>query len=408
MAKPQAQPVRIKLNNRNMDSKACQPGKTDKFVWDTELRGFGLRIKPSGVKSFILQYRNRLGESRRMTLGVYSQGLTPSQARDEALKHKAAAKRGRDPAKEIRASRDAATFDMVADDFIADYARPKKKARSVEEDERNLKLHLRPRFGARKMASITQIDVARLHASMKEMPFAANRCLSLLSKICSWCETRGDRPRNSNPCSGISRFPEPGRERFLNGEEMRRLGDALAAAEHAKTEPQAYIDAIRLLIFTGARRSEIVNLRWRDVDFEGAALRLPDSKTGRKQIRLPAPALSVLASIGQGKADDLVLWTRKGKPITGLGHAWIRLRKAAELEDVRIHDLRHSFASVAAGMGESMGMLRRLLGHSQIQTTQRYSHLERDAVLGAADRVGAAIDGMMRGAAGAAVVELKK
>jgi integrase len=216
------------------------------------------------------------------------------------------------------------------------------------------------------------------------------------------------RPDGSNPCRHVKRFPEKKRERFLTSAELARLGDALAAAEKSLTESVATISAIRLLILTGCRLSEVLTLKWAFVDFENARLQLPESKTGEKTVYLCAPALEVLNALGPGEPDTWVLpGLRAGTHFKSLHGPWRRIRATAGLGDVRLHDLRHSFASVGAGAGLSLPIIGRMLGHTQAATTQRYAHLAADPVRQATEQVGATIAAAMSGS-NAEVVELSR
>ena len=390
-----------KITKRVIDSTAV--ADHDVFVWDSEIPGFGLRVKPSGVRTYILQFRNQQGRSRRLTIGRHGV-LTPDEARKEARKLLGDVARGLDPAAARTADREAPTVGELCDRYIEQHAEPHKKPRSVEEDRRNIKLHIRPALGKKRVADVTRADVARLHHKMKGSPTGANRVLALLSTMFNIAEAWGMRPDFSNPCRRVKKFKEVARERYLSADELARLGEVLAETERAQIESATTIAAIRLLIFTGARKSEILSMRWRDVDVENGISRLPDSKTGAKNIYLSAPALSVLDGLDRGDVDEYVLTGRRsGGRFGALDQAWARIRKKAKLDDVRIHDLRHSFASVAVGLGEGLPIVGKILGHSVPQTTARYGHVAPDPARFAADRVGAAMEGMMRGTSGEVV-----
>ena len=247
------------------------------------------------------------------------------------------------------------------------------------------------------VADVTRVDIARLHLAMKDKPYQANRTLALLSKFFNWAEQYGYRTDGSNPCRHIGKYREQRHERFLSAQELARLGEVLADAEQlGKTSP-FIIGAIRLLALTGARLSEILTLRWQDLDFDGASLRLPDSKTGKKSIYLNPPALQVLSSLPRVADNPYVIQgERAGAHLVNLQKPWRRIRKAAGLGDVRIHDLRHSFASIAAASGQSLYIIGSLLGHSQPQTTSRYAHLSADPLRAANDAVGEQIGSAMK------------
>ncbi len=386
-----------KITKRLVES--IQPAAHDILEWDSELRGFGVRAKPSGVRSYLIQYRNQHGRSRRLTIGTHGR-LTAEEARSEARRLLADVARGRDPAADRKSLRNAPTLAEFAERYMTEYAPGKKKPGTLGTDRTNLRCHILPALGTLPVASITKTDVVRLHQSMRETPGAANRTIQLVSHMLNVAEKWGVRPDGSNPCRHVEKYKGRKRERYLSAAELARLGDVLAAAEYTKTELPGSIAAIRLLIFTGCRRGEILTLRWEHVDFENACLRLPDSKTGARIIHLNAPALEILSVAERQDGNPYVIVGGKpGAHLVNLKKPWQRIRAQAELDDVRLHDLRHSFASVAVGLGESLHMTGKLLGHSQAQTTQRYAHLADDPVEAANERVGAAIAGMMSGKA---------
>lgn len=389
--------LKKKLTVRSINS--IKAGPKDIFVWDTEIPGFGLRVWPSGKKSFIYQYRNKHGRTRRPVIGQFNI-VRPEQARRKALKWAADVQDGGDPSEKKQETRRADTFATFAERYMSEHARAKKKPRSVKGDESNLRNHALPALGNKKVAAITRADVSKLHYSMRDMPVTANRVLALLSKMFNLAERWGVRPDGSNPCRHVDRYPEKKLERFLSGDEMARLGQALNEAERTQTELPSAVAAIRLLIFTGCRLSEILSLRWDEgqVDFEQRCLRLPDSKTGAKLVHLSAPALEVLNGINRHEGNPYVIVGRnKESHLVNLRKPWYRIRKLAGLEDLRMHDLRHSFASVAAARGLSLPIIGALLGHSQPATTQRYAHLASDPLKQATDLIGAHIDAAMKG-----------
>ncbi len=394
-AYPLYQTLMPKVTKRLVEG--TKPAARDILKWDSELRGFGVRVKPSGIRSYLVQYRNHHGRSRRLTIGRHGR-LTAEEARAEARKLLADVARGCDPAEDRKALRTALTMSEFAERYMTEYAEGKKKPGTLETDRINLRCHILPALGNLPVASITKSDVVRLHQSMKDTPGAANRTIQLVSHMLNVAEKWGQRPDGSNPCRHVEKFKERKRERYLSASELLCLGEVLAEAERTRTELPGAIAAIWLLIFTGCRRSEILTLRWEHVDFEKECLRLPDSKTGARTIHLNAPALEILSVVEHQDGNPYVIVGGKpGAHLVNLRKPWQRIRKQADLEDVRLHDLRHSFASVAVGLGESLHMTGKLLGHSQAQTTQRYAHLADDPVKAATERVGAAISGMMAG-----------
>jgi integrase len=258
------------------------------------------------------------------------------------------------------------------------------------------RLHVLPVLQHRLLRDVTRNDIVRLHSSLTDKRYQANRVVALLSKFFNWCESQGHRPDGTNPCRHVERFGEAKRERFLSSEELTRLGEALRAAETERTASPWVIGAIRLLALTGARLSEILTLKWEFVDFERATIRLPDSKTGAKTVYLNAPALTVLAELPRFDGNPFVIvGERKGARLVNIQKPWRRIRKAARLDDVRLHDLRHSFASVAAAGGMSLPIIGALLGHSQPQTTHRYAHLAAHPLRAASETIAGQIAGAL-------------
>lgn len=389
-----------------------KPKEREYTVWDGEIAGFGLRIRPAsnkypnGRKSYIFKYRvggGRKGTQRNPLIGVHG-SITAEQARKIAGDWSAKVRAGGDPGGDRLKGREVETVKELWERYLDEHAKPNKGARSVEEDERNAKLHLLPALGKKKAAEVTFSNVDRLHKSMRDKPTGANRVLALCSHMFRMAEKWGIRPQNSNPCREVEKFDETSRERFLSTEELTRLADAL---NNCNELPQI-ASAIRLLIFTGCRRGEILTLRWEWIDFDRKCLRLPTSKTGAKIVHLNAPALEILASIPRVEGNPHVIVGRKtGEHLTDMTKAWFRIRKLAKLDGLRLHDLRHSFASAGAAAGLPLQMIGKMLGHAQIQTTERYSHLADDPVKVATERVGSDIAAAMQGKNGD-VVKLPK
>jgi integrase len=358
--------------------------------------------------------------------------LTPDEARSEAKKLLGAVEKGADPIAERRAASGVRTFREVAEEFMRRHVASKRKARTHYEYELLLKVHIFPKLGSRHITDVRRVDVARLHSGLSDRPFVANRCLALVSSIWNWAARGEEVQFAGNPAKGIDRNPERGRERYLTSKEFERLGNALRTAEtiglpwtldetkpSAKHAPKAdkrrtvadpfAVAAIRMLILTGARLREILHARWESVDFERGIIHLRESKTGRKPIYLSAVALSVLSSLPRFEGNPyLIPGDKDGAPRADLKRPWASIRKAAKLEGVRIHDLRHSFASIGAGASMGLPIIGRLLGHSQPQTTAKYSHLQADPLRRAADTIGATISAAMEGKQAAEIVPLKQ
>jgi integrase len=373
-----------KLTKRIVD--AIEPQPIEFFLWDEGIPGFGVRVMPSGRKSFVVQFRAGR-RARRMSLGP-STVLTCDQARTRAITIIAAVKNGEDPAADRAAKRNAATVSDLADRFDKEHISVRLKASTAKEYRGNLKRFILPALGRLAVPEITRADVAKFHHDLRHIPYQANRCLEVVSKMFGLAEMWGLRPDGSNPRKHIRKYPEEKRERFLSAAELRRIGEVLREMESERIELTSAILAARLLILTGCRLGEIMALKWDHVDFEERALRLPDSKTGKKVVHVGAPAVEYLHAAQRIDGNPWVITgTLPGKPLSDLQPFWQRVRARAGVKDVRIHDLRHTFASIAVASGQGLPMIGKLLGHTQVQTTARYAHLAADPVRSAADAV---------------------
>ena len=304
------------------------------------------------------------------------------------------AKGGLDPAAARDARRKAPTMKQLGKRFLEDYVPDHCKPSTAYEYGRSVKFFIDPRIGSRKVRDIQRSDIADLHHALRETPYQANRTLGVLSKLFNLAEMWGIRPDGSNPCLHVKRYKEEKRERFLSAEEFARLGQVLDETLRDGSETRSAVAAIRLLMLTGCRLSEIQKLRWEHVDLEAGELRLPDTKTGGRAVPLAPSAVRLLESLPRDEENPWVIAGKKpGSHLTDLQHPWRRIRALADLNDARIHDLRHSFASRALALGEGLPIIGKLLGHTQVQTTARYAHLARDTVKASAARIGDSIDG---------------
>ena len=267
--------------------------------------------------------------------------------------------------------------------------------------------HILPALGRKPALSLDHAAVTALHHGLAETPAMANRAVEMLFRIYRAAEERELIPEGSNPCRQIAMNRQRRHERFLTDEEFRRLGRVLDEAEQSGGSMARAAMAIRLLLLTGCRKNEILSLRWDHVDLEAREMRLGDSKTGPRTVQLSPAATAVLARGPRIEGNPHVVpGTRRGSRMSGMQRPWERIRKSAGLEDMRLHDCRHSFASRALALGESLPMIGRLLGHSQVQTTARYAHLERDSVHEAAQRVSSRIEaGLYRDCPGLAAAD---
>ena len=385
--------MKVKLTKRYVDGLATP--ERELFLWDKSLPGFGLRLMTSGVKTYQVQYRDNGGRSYRTTLGRHS-ALGLDEARRLARQRMAAALLGKGPTAEKPATQNEPTFAALADRYLRQYAEVYKKSRSVHEDGRLLAKVILPRLGSKGVAHIARADIATLLFSLVSTPVQANRALALLSKMFNLAEMWELRPDGTNPCRHVRKYPEKKRQRYLSTLELIRLGDVLTASETSGTESPEAILAIRLILLTGARHNEVLTLRWEDVNLERGVLALPDSKTGRKDIVLAAPTTQLLQAASPKSGSPWVVAGRSpAKHLYSLNGAWRRLRVDAGIPDVRIHDLRHTFASTAVGLGLGLPVLAGLLGQTQLATTQRYAHLDLDPRRAAAEAVAGQLDQLL-------------
>ena len=367
-----------------------RPAGSDYIVWDQDLIGFGLRVRKSGYKSWIVQHRRR-GKEVKVTLGrVEEVGASDARARASAILAEAAIDGLMKP---IRRSKAAPTFADYVPIFWADYARH-WKASTQRGNRHSINADLVPVFGALPLDQIRRADVLRWRDDMAGRPGSFNRTIPILSIMLAYAEQLGLRPKGSNPARGTPRYPRTRPERYLSSLEYRRLATVLTGAE--AEYPQA-VSIIRLLMLTGARKSEIVELEWDHV--QPPRLKLADSKTGPKTIFLNRPAAAVLAAIEPVDGSPFVFPDRTGqRAFRSLPNHWETLRKHAALPDVRLHDLRHSFASVAINANMALPLIGGLLGHALPETTARYAHLADVTVAEAAGRVCATLSGYLAGA----------
>ncbi|HME70493.1 MAG TPA: site-specific integrase [Myxococcota bacterium] len=404
----------MKLTKRSVES--IQPTHRKQVTWDEDLPRFGVSVTPKGLRTYVLDFTAK-GRRRRMALGRHGI-ITAENARRKAIELLAAVQGGADPLETVQSERRAPTVAELAERFLREHVQAKRKPSTWIEYESLLRVHIIPAIGRFKVAELTREQITNLHHEMRAIPAQANRAIAVVSRMFTLAERWGLRPDGTNPCRHVERYREGRRERFLSAREMARLGEVLAKAQREAVEPEAAIAALRLLLLLGARKSEILTLKWQFVDLERRCLRLPESKSGAKVIPLNAPAVEVLAGLAhtrdeRAKRNEAVSpWViagrHPGKPFVGLHRVWERIRRRAGLEGVRIHDLRHSFASVLAASGTSLIVIGRVLGHTVPATTARYAHLADDPVREAADVAGARIAGALSGEVGAEILPFRR
>jgi integrase len=392
--------MRVKITKRTVDS--VQPGDRDQFLWDTDVTGFGVKVTPAGKRVYMLQTRVH-GRLRRLTIGKHGAPWTPDAARAEAVRLLGQVAAGLDPTDAKMAAKRDLTVAELCTTYLAEGCAT-KKASTLAVERGLIERHIKKLIGPRRVQSLTRGDIERFLADVANGKSAAdertrprgravvrggrgtaNRTVDLLAAILAFAVNRG--LLTDNPGRGVKKFKLPHHTRFLSASELARLGETLERAATEGENPQA-IAALRLLILTGCRKSEILGLQWDWIKWERSCIELPDSKTGAKMVPLGAPALELLRSLPRLEGNDHVLPGGTGKGhLVGLQKIWDRIRTIAQLPDVRLHDLRHSFASVGAAGGDSLFIIGKLLGHSQGRTTQRYAHLADDPLRAAADRI---------------------
>ena len=356
------------------------PNHKDYFVWDNELRGFGIKVTTKGRKVFVIQYRIAgVGCSKRMTIGVHGE-LHIKRARDEAKDLLHDARKGNDPRADLCEIKAASTMSEVLDIFYDEHVKRYLKPSTIENYELIRRVHLQPAFGKLKLTDMSRERVTRFHAKYQNEPYSGNKLLAILSKFFNWCEQRELISQGTNPCRHIQKFKEPARERYLNADEIKRLIAVLdSAVENGLAMPSA-VNAIRLLMLTGARRNEVLSLKWEYVDLEQEVINLPDSKSGKKTITLSDKAATLLRSIERGSNPFVFPGQKVDAQLVNIKSPWQRIRSAADLEDLRLHDLRHTYASLAINNGVALELISKLLGHAQLRTTQRYAHLQNETL----------------------------
>ena len=373
------------LSNHTVDRLEAQD---DTVYWDRKLPGFGVRVYASGAKVYVVQTRGPDG-TRRVTLGRHGV-LGAEEARRRGTLVIARIKAGQDPVPErTRARRTVGpTVAEVAARYMDEHVAVRCKPSTARIRRSVIGNHIVPRLGRLSLAAVERRHVIALHQRMAATPTQANIVVETLSQIFRKAETWGIVPEETDPCGSVVLYRKRRRERFLTDTEFERLGRVLDEALEIGGASWAAVAAIRLLLLTGCRRSEILSLRWDDVDLAAHELRLRDTKTGPRIVPLSPSAVKLLASLPRSAGKPWVIPGRgTGSHMRKLGYTWRLLRSRADLPDVRLHDLRHSFASRALALGETLPMIGKLLGHRRITSTVRYAHLARASVHEAGEQV---------------------
>ncbi|MEM8971917.1 MAG: site-specific integrase [Pseudomonadota bacterium] len=382
----------IKISRSTIERLPVPEDGKPAYHFDQLLIGFGLRISPKGVRTYIAQGRVN-GRLVRKTIGRHP-AVSPEEARQRArelLSNLAAGIAPEDNKPIVRVS-------DVLDEWLRFHVEAKLKPRTASDYRKITEQTLRPELGRHEICSVERAHIAKIHNDRQATPRRANYVLAVASSFFTFAEDSGHRPIDSNPARRIKPYPENRRERFLASDEVARAAQAISALEISGVLSIFAAAGLRLCLLTGARQGEIVALRWAEVDFERRLLLLEDSKTGRKPIYLSQPAIKVLEALPKVAGNPYVIAGEKpGQPYQNLTRAWMKVRVEAGLEDVRLHDLRHTFASFGAAEALSLPMIGKLLGHRVPATTARYAHLAADPVAEANERIGERLAQLMRG-----------
>jgi integrase len=378
------------ITKRNVD--ALQPdARKDIFLWDGKLSGFGVRCRSTGAKYYFIKIR--AGKRQRwLTIGKHGAPWTPDTARAEAHRLLGDSEHGVDPGVQRDSLKENPTVHELGEMFLEKHAEAKRKPRTAEY-KRLLNVVVKPKIGSVRVCELARADVANLHHALRKVPYQANKVVAVLSKLFSWAQKQGIplKASEGNPAKGIDRYKEHKRKLFLDAEQLTKVGVAMRALEKEELlEPQEAV-AIRLLLLTGCRLNEILTLRWDYVHKATSTLELPDSKTGAKTVHLNAPALAVLSQLPRIEGNPFVIFSprTKGQHLVNLQKPWRRVRDRAGLETIRLHDLRHAYGSMGAGIGLGLPVIGALLGHTQAATTQRYAHVQPNPLKQAANVIGA-------------------
>ena len=361
----------------------------DTVVWDRDLPGFGVRVYPSGRKVYVVQSRSG-GKSRRVTVGRHGD-ITPEEARKAAVKLIVRIKAG-EPLVETKPEAPPTVGDL-AERYLREHVAMHCKPNTVKHYGQMVRKHIVPALADLRVSEVQRKHILKFQYGLRDMPTVANRTVDILVKMFNLAELWEMRPPGRNPCRSVRRYKvKPRKERFLTPEELARLGRTLDIAPAERLASRHAAAAVRLLVLTGCRRNEILGLAWDDLDFEAGEMRLADSKTGARVVPLPPAAVDVLNDLPRTAGNPWVFPGRKkGAHQVNINDAWERVRKHAGLDDVRLHDLRHTYASRALAIGEGLPMIGELLGHRQVNTTARYAHLARESIQASTARVAESI-----------------
>jgi len=381
----------IKITKRLLDAAELKDRAYE--IWDTEVKGFHAIVLPSGQKTFYFRYYDNSRKNQRIKIAVFG-NVTCDIAREIAKSFSGDLAKGIDPKREKEKlkeiDKDKVTYVHFFEKFTKNYRLIHHKPSTLKVDGYIIKLHIMPFFGGKNIEEITTNDILDFKESLKHVPITCNKCFAVIHRSFELAELWGYRQKNSNPCRGVKKYPERKRERFLSKEELRRLEAVLETEEILQLKSPYVLAAIKMLMYTGCRMSEILTLKWEDAHLVENYIHLKDSKTGERVVPLNEPGRKILEKLERREENPYVFCSQKHKDghLVNIAKAWQKIRKKADLPDVRIHDLRHSFASFAIKQGLDLYQVAKLLGHKNIRTTTRYAHLAREDLIKASNVVG--------------------
>jgi len=358
------------------------------LAWDKRIPGFGVYLTKTGRRVYFLKYRTTSGVIRKPKIGDHG-AITCEQARDIAEKWYLEARIGNDPSGERRATRTGETIADLCERYHAEYSTLRKKRSTVNEERGMIDRHVKPNWGRTRIVDLTRQDVIRVHTKMARIPVTANRLVALMSHMMSMAMKWNLRPDGQNPCKGVEKFKEKRREVYLEKPAIDELFRTLDDSKEFNTPTSAFF---KLSVLIGTRPSELLLLRWSEVDFARKRLVLPDSKTGAKPVYLSDEAISILGALPRVAGSPWVFPGRDpSKPRKSMRHAWDRIRTKLKYDDVRAYDMRHTFATTGLTNGVQLHELKGLLGHKVLATTLRYAHVLDKDMADAARKIGKAV-----------------
>lgn len=380
------------LTKRFVESITPDPNKLSQY-WDESLKGFGVIVLPSGRRTYCIQYRNQNRVLKRLKIGVHGQ-ITTEEARALARKHLASTAHGEDPAVNKKENKELPLMNDLARDYLERYAQSKKQPKSYKEDKRMIEKIILPALGDQQVKNISRRTIESLHLQLEKTSTQANRVLSLLSRMFTLALEWGW--RSDHPAKGIHRYHEDKRDRWLRDQELSRFWETI---ECYPTHPPAL--ALKILIYTGARKNELLKATWDQFELEkGVWTKPPSSTKQKKQHHVPLSeqtivTLRTLKELNKNNSPYLFPGKTGNKPLENVRRIWERIKKEANIEDIHIHDLRHTYASHLVSSGMSLTIVGKLLGHTQASTTQRYAHLADESLREATALFGNQMDKLM-------------